>query len=352
MGKKRIPEPKLLKALAELQAAAGVEDDEDDDDVAKGDPLEDADPEGGLSTEGEPLSSAAPRGKSTKKSDRRSMPFGGSSSSSSSSSASSDDESSDDGPPRPPKKGAKKGIKKAAKAASSSSSMSSDDESSDDESSDDESSDDASSDHGSDDAEKSFREVADGDETMHKAIVVNEFIESMVDQLSIALSSTAKKIAKSMQAMEERLNGRIDQLGAGVGKSLSGQQAFNARLAKAVAGIGNIVQDDLLGMADLVKSIADQPAPAARGKAVLSKGEVNQPPWGGANADQNIIDGTGDYITELRTLPTSTINDWLFKKSATNQLDMNVVLAFEADKYNPEALPMSVRKALVNDLIK
>lgn len=332
-GKTQIPEPKLLKALAELEDA-----------VEKGDPLEDADTEGGLSTEGTPLSDAAPSGRSDTKKARRK-------SSSSSSAASSsveksdgdddsvvekadDDSSSDDASSGLQLKKKKKGA--VAKAASMSSS--SDSSSDDDDESDDSSDDDASS-----PAEKSFREVAEGDETMAKAIEVSDFIEAMVDQISLAML----QMAKSIRRIEGRLSARIDHR---VAKSVAYQQSFNARLAKAVAAIGNSVQEDLV---DMVKSMAGQPVAAPRGKAVLSKGEVNQPPWQGVSNDQRMANGSdGDFISELSELSPEAIGDWLFKKSANNQIDPKVILAWEADRYNIEALPPVVRKGLVNDLCK
>ncbi len=315
-NKKTIPESKLIKALAELEG------------VAKGDELEDADPEGGLSTEGTPLSDEAPSGRGETKKSRGAPPFGGSSSSDSSSDD--DDDSSDDAssdPPPPPKKDkAKKSVRKAES--------------------------DAGSDDESDDAEKSFREMADEDETMSKAIIVNDFIEAMVDQISVALHRVSKSIAKSLAGLEERLTSRIDDT---VAKSTATQQAFNVRLAKAVAAIGTTIQDDLSGVADVVKSLADQPVGSPRGKAVLSKGEINQPPWSGAQsvgADQRLANGSEDYVDQLKELSSEAIGDWLFKKSANNQIDPRVILAWEADRYNVEALPDQVRKALANDLIK
>jgi len=323
--KDRIPESKLLKALADLE------------DVAKGDALAEQDPEGGLSTEGEPLSDAAPkgRGEQTKKS-RGGNPFGNASSSSASSDdddSDSDDDDDDDGPPPPPNKGKDK--KKVSKAASSASSEDDDD----------------------DGAEKSFRDMAEADETMRNGMLVNDFLEHMTDQLSLALlhvkDSLAKSFAAALAEMEGRITARIDET---VAKSFGPQQQFNIRLAKAVAAIGTTVQEDLLGMVDMVKSIAAQPVPGGvRGKAILSKAEVNQPPWGGpsqTNADQRLAAGSDDYVEELRELGTQAINDWLFRKSAANQLDPNVPIAFEADRYDPAMLPSAVRKAIANDLIK
>jgi len=188
---------------------------------------------------------------------------------------------------------------------------------------------------------------------MSKGLVVNEFLEAMVDQISLALFNVQKSMAKSLKAMEQRLQSHIDDR---VAKSAAGQGDFNARLAKAVAAIGNTVQGELLGMADMVKSMANQPVSGPRGKAVLSKGEVNAPPWSGpsaVNADQRMASGSGgDYVAELSELSPEAIGDWLFKKSASQAVDPRVIMAWEADRYNVEVLPVQIRKAIANDLIK
>lgn len=334
--KDRIPESKLLKALAELE------------DVTKGDPLEDQDPEGGLSTEGEPLSGAAPRGRGeqTKKSRNRasaSSPFQAASSSSSDGSSDDDDDASS--PLMPPKKGKKDKGKKVSKATARTASSSSES---------DDGSDDGSSDSGSDDADKSFREMAEDDETMQKGLQVNDFLEAMTDQLSLALLHVKESIAKSLMEMESRLLAHIDE---GLAKSTGSRRDFEVRLAKGIAEIGRTVVGDLLPMADMVKSLADQPAGSPRGKAVLSKGEVNRPPWSGSNAGEDnrtLADGSGggDDVEALRELGAKSMCDWLFKKGALGEIDPKVPIAFEADRYDPAFLPEGVRKAMYNDLIK
>ena len=55
---------------------------------------------------------------------------------------------------------------------------------------------------------------------------------------------------------------------------------------------------------------------------------------------------------ELADVSQEAIGDWLFKKSMANQIDSKLILAWEADRYSVEALPVQVRKALVNDLCK
>jgi len=319
----KIPENKLLKALAELE-----------DVIEKGASLEDADPEGGLSTEGTPLSRKAPSGRGeAKKSRHSSFEDESSVSKAEDDESESDDDDDDDddsdisnmlsaSDAAPPFK------KKGAPAK--------DDDSDDDDRGDDNDSD--------DDTEKSFREVAEGDETMAKAIEVSDFIEAMVDQLSGAMG----QMAKALRRIEERLGARIDHR---VAKSLASQQNFNARLAQAVSAIGNSVQDDLV---DVVKSLANSPV-SPRGKALLSKGEVNQPPWSGSQSNASMADGSdggGDYLAEVNDLSPEVVGEWLFKKSMTNQIDSKLIMAWEADRYNVEVLPVQVRKALVNDLCK
>jgi hypothetical protein len=306
MPRTKIKESKLLKALAELEGKA--------DELEKGDALENADPEGAFATEGTPLSNKAPSGKSdTKKSDG--------------------DDDSDDGDD---------GSSMAAKAFSASDAESeapkkktkkpfppkgNDDSSSDD-----------------DDAEKSFRETADGDETMAKAIEVSDFLEAMVDQISLTMLTMGKSISKSIGELESRLNARIDNR---VSKGIGLQQEFNTRLAKAITAIGTSVEDQ----GDLVKSLANSPATTApRGKAILSKAEVNQPPWGGGN--NTLAAGNEPDVSELGSLAPDKIGDWLFAKSATNQIDPRVIMAWEADHYDPKTLPENIQKAIVNDLCK
>jgi hypothetical protein len=333
----KIPESKLIKALAELQGA-----------IEKGDALEDADPEGGLSTEGEPLSTAAPSGKGggTRKSQRSSSSSSSvekAESSSSSSGSSSDDDddedaskamsasdfgSDDDEDEKKSKKkdkGKKKPppfIKKAAESCSS------DSESSDDDGS----------------TEKSFGETATQDETIAKAIDVSDFLKSLVDQLSLS----DIEIAKSLVRLEQRISAKLDAVAASFAKSFERQAGFNARSAQALAAIGNIVQDNV----DVTKSLANSPAPAPRGKAVLSKGEVNNPPWGNGGGNQMAAGSEGDFIAEASELTPEAVGDWLFKKSAANQIDPRMIMAWEADRYSVETLPVQIRKALVNDLCK
>jgi hypothetical protein len=318
--KTKIPENKLLKALTELEDA-----------IEKGDSLEDADPEGGLSTEGTPLSNKAPSGRGETKKSR-----------------SSDSDDDDDDDDHDYSSGDDEETSKAMSASEEAPPFASknggSDESSSDESDDDD--DGGGDDDSDDDTEKSFRETADGDETMAKAIEVSDFIEAMVDQLSRSMG----QMAKSLNRIEKRLGARIDNR---VAKSMAHQQGFNTRLAQAVAAIGNVVQDDLV---DVVKSFANSPS-TPRGKAVLSKGEINQPPWSGSGAsEQHMANGSdgggGEYLAELSTLSSEQIGEWLFKKSMTNQIDSKLIMAWEADRYNVEALPVQVRKSLANDLCK
>jgi hypothetical protein len=338
MGKRntaaQLPESKLIKAMAELKDA-----------VAKGDALEEQDPEGDLAAEGEPLSSAARGNKGVtkksraaddaesevEKSDDDSSSDGGDDESEISkmlSCSGGDDASSDAPPPFAKKKDkAKKSVRKAAASTASS-----DDDSSDDDSS----------------TSKSFRAQAENDEQLAKAIEISPFLEALIDNFSVAMKRMTTNVAKSITEMEMRLNARIDNR---VAKGVSVQSDFNARMAKAVTAIGESVQGDVV---DMIKSLANSPAPITRGKAVLSKSEVNNPPWAGAQqSDNRMADGSGgDYLAECAEFSSDAIGNWLFNKSCKNEIDSKLILAWEADRYNPEALPVQVRKALVNDLSK
>jgi len=312
--KNKIPEGKLLKALAELEDA-----------VEKGDPLQDADPEGGFSTEGTPLSAKAPSGKSDAKKSRG---------------ASESDNSSDDDD--------------TAKAFSTSDLMSPKEKKKDkakksfpppkdDASSDDASSDDASSDDG-DSAEKSFRDTAEQDENMSKAIEVSDFLEAMVDQVSLTLLTMTKSFQTAIADMEQRLGARIDNR---VAKGISMSGDFNARLAKAITAIGTTVEES----ADLVKSLQNAPV-APRGKALLSKGEVHQPPWGAGGSGASPELANGSDFSELSSIPAEKIGDWLFAKSSRNQIDPKLIMAWEANRYDVTTLPEEIQKSLASDLLK
>jgi hypothetical protein len=321
--KNKIPEGKLLKALAELE-----------DSVEKGDALEDADPEGGFSTEGTPLSDAAPSGRGeTRKAHADDDDESDDESSDTSKAFSASDMMSSKEAPK------KKKSKKTEKAFPPPKAKAKDDDSSSDASSDDD-------DDGDDDesAEKSFRNAVEQDETMAKAIEVSDFLEAMVDQLSLTMLSVVNTMKKSIAEMENRLNARIDNR---VAKGVSLQQDFNSRLAKAISVIGMSVE----GQADLVKSLANAPA-APRGKALLSKGDVNQPPWGGhgGGAEHHMADGSD--LSELTSLSSDKVGDWLFAKSANNKIDPKLILAWEANHYDVSTLPEEIQKSLANDLLK
>lgn len=306
----KIPESKLLKALADLENS-----------VEKSDPLQAADPEGGFSTEGTPLSDAAPSGKSDAKKGGDSDSDADSDSTEKSFPPGDDDSSSGEEP--------KKKTKKSFPPKD-----------------DDSSSDDASSDDSSDDStEKSFRQTAEQDETMAKAIEVSDFLEAFVDQISLTMLTMTKSFQKSIADLEGRLNARIDSR---VSKGIALSQDFNARLAKAISSIGTTVEEQ----SDLVKSLANQPATSPRGKALLSKSDVNQPPWGGNGGGASMADGSGVDYAELASIPADKVGDWLFAKSSRNQIDPRLIMAWEANKYDVSTLPEEIQKSLANDLLK
>ncbi len=313
--KNKIPEGKLLKALAELE-----------DSVAKGDTLQERDPEGGLSAEGKPLSDKAPRGKSdAKKSeaqdddeDEEDTAKAFSASDMGSDDESSDASSEDDAPPP--------SLKKTKKSFPPPKAKKDDDSSSDD------------------DAEKSLRAAADQDETMSKAIEVSDFLEAMVDQLSLTMLNMTKSFQTAIADMEGRINARIDSR---VSKGIALSQDFNGRLAKAISAIGTSVEEQ----ADLVKSFGNQPAVAPRGKAVLVKSDVNQPPWS-AGGHASMADGSDADFGDLTGVPVEKIGDWLFAKSARNQIDPRLIMAWEANRYDVTTLPEEIQKSLANDLLK
>lgn len=298
--KGKIPERDLLKALTELEET-----------IEKGDALKAADPEGDLSTEGEALSDKAEAGRSDAKKGRRKEDL--------SKMMSASDMASDDG--------------------------SGDDESEEGDKEDDESDDDASP------MGKSFREQADDNETMSKAIEVSEFIEAMVDEVGAHLDATRKSLVKSFgKQMADIVSTMQAHFDARLAAVQAAQAGFNAKMAKALTAIGTSVNEQ----EDMLKSLGDRPALAPRGKAVLTKSEIALPPGMVPGAGGSMADGSGggdDDLALLADVPSNRIFDWMFAKAQNNQLDPMLITAFEATK-DPSALPFQVRKALVNDLCK
>ena len=305
----KIQERDLLKALNELE-----------DMVAKGDPLEESDPEGGLSTEGKPLSDSAPSGRSdTLKSNRVDRVLSG---------ATAGEGVDPENPWKKKKRSSNddsSSTNRAHKAMPKDVDSDGDDLSDTSSSPDDDSGDDASSEEPARRFGKSLRDRADGDETMRKAIEVSDFIEAMVDQTSGALVD----VQKSLVAVSRQLSSRME-------KSEAAQSNFNSRLAKAVVSIGNSVN----GLSEIVGKLAGQPHIPQR-KAMLSKSEIVDPYLGGEPSGGEFADFSREQIQE-----------WLFQKSCANEIDPVTVTIFEQNGFNPEVLPPHVRKALVNDLHK
>lgn len=283
MQKKVTTEDKLVKALNELEET-----------VAKGDALQEQDPEGDFAGEGEVLS---------KKSKQAKMKKG-----EVASEEEDDDDDADD-----MNKGS---MPEPADMAS--------DEGSDEGDGDDDGSDDES-DEG---AEKSFREMADEDESLSKAIEVSEFLESLVDTNSRALSQMRKGLAADLN---EALGGFFEQ-----------QMEFNTRMAKALTVIGKMVQSiapDIKEQTEIVKSFADQPKNGARPhKSVLSKGDINQP-----FQQSNDAQSTGPSRHDA-------IMSWLDAKTQAGEIDPVQVASFELARFDPNALPLNLRKSLLSDL--
>lgn len=290
-GKPQITETDLLKSLNELEEAV----------LKGGDELLDQDPEGGLSTEGEPLSKKAPKGKTGN-----------------TEVAKSDDDSSDNGDDDDD-------VNKGG------------DDDSDDGSEDDASEDDASEDEdasgGDDESEpsmpmkkgkkmgKSLRDRADEDETMSKAIEVSDFIEALVEQNSQALDDLSKSFSEELGGVNDRLS-----------KSEAYQRNFNGRLAAGLINMGKVMSEQL----GLIKSMINQPNPQMR-KSVLSNAEISEPHRRGDDDSNSLNPGK--------------VAEWLMEKAMAEEISPLLVTQFEVHQ-NIEALPADVRKSLINDLRK
>ncbi len=280
MGKqKKVKERDLYKALNDLE------------NLAKGDALEDADPEGGMSTQGKPLSDKAPKGRgdSTKKSKAAASSSSAASSSMDKADAASDDDS---------------------------------DEGSGDDSGDDDSGE--NNDESSEDMGKSFRDVAEDDEEISKGLLVSPFLESLVDRMSGTMDDLAKSI-----------NTRID-------RRFESQQEFNVRLAKGLVLVGRTM-NQLLPLvkeqAEVIKSFGNSPSIQQR-KSVLSKSEVVEP------------DGHGGGDDDPASVKPRDIEDWLINKAQAGEIPLQMVTTWETSGRSLAGLPLPIRKALMNDLAK
>lgn len=287
----RIKESALLKALAELEE--GVE---------KGDELQDADTEGGFSTEGEPLSKEA-------------MKDGGEDADVAKADDSSDDESSDDGDEDDK---ASKGLgcdhvfkgQMACRACAGRVAKADDDSDEDDKD--------------DDDTSKSFRQRADQDDTLSKGIEVSDFLESIVN----GMSETVEDLKKS-----------VDQR---IGTFATERRDFDRRLAKAIVRIGNAVETlgSALGEQDkALRRVMNMPHVPQR-KSVISKSEI---------VEREFESGLQDPI---RNIPPSSLVNWLTQKAMSREINEMLVFEFEASGYNPDVLPPDVKKSLVSDLCK
>jgi hypothetical protein len=277
----KVTEEKLLKALNELEESV----------IKGGDALVSADTEGGLSTEGTPLSSKQSKssGETVKAVDEKE------------------------------KDKVSKGTKKKGMPPVTSE----EDESSDDAGDDDQSEEDDDDDEG-DKTEKSLKDRAAEEPNVAKAVEVSDFLEGLVETLDTSLKDMSKSLRKSI----------TEDLGGELRKSVEAQLEFNSKLATAVVSIGKEVREQ----GEMIKSLAGQPNVPQR-RAVLSKSEIVQPGLGGG-------EGEG-----LATLPKERITNWLMEKAMRSEIDPVMVTAFEQSG-NIAALPHNIQKALTNDLVK
>lgn len=268
MGK-NIKESDLLKALGELEALASV-----NNDLAKGDKLEDADTEGGFSTEGQPLSKKTPSGRAP-----------------------------------------------LSKAESMSDQESADDAGSEDD--DDNESPDASSmeNESDDDMSKSLYQSVQEDDELSKAVEVSDFLEGLTRQISDSNERMVKSLARQITSAQRE------------------QQDFQTRLARGLVSMGTVLQK-AYSRIDALETQLSRYSNAPRtpqGKALLTKSDVSASPLDGEAENEPLSHSDVDRIT-----------DWMIAKSVPPE----VITQFELSGYNINALPIGMRKSLLNDLKK
>lgn len=306
-NKKTLKERDVLKALNDLEEAVAL---------SKGDAMEDADPEGGLSTEGTPLSNKAPSGKGAPNMDAKKSRHKG------------DDDDDVD-----------KGMDASSVASSDSSSVDKADADSGSGDASDESGDADSESESSDDDDsesmamsKSLRQRAEEDEEMHKGLMVAPFLEAMVDQMS----STIDDMNKSFHAHIDR---KIE-------KSMEKQGDFNIRLAKGMVTLGKMMKEIMplvKSQAEVIKSFGNLPNVPQR-KSVLNKSEIAERDGGDGDDD-----ATRENMAKVNRRDTI---DWLIDKAEKGEVPAVMVTQYENSGYNPQSLPLPLRKAMMSDLAK
>ena len=164
-------------------------------------------------------------------------------------------------------------------------------------------------------------------EVIQKSLDVSDFLEALVDEVGNGLRDNERTLVKSIDRM--------------ISKSVSDQQSFNVRIAKALHAIGTAVQSIQAKqneLNDLTKSFADAPAMRApQRKSILSKSDIAASPLD-ADTSQNIS--------------RADIENWLVEKASSGAIALPLVTQFELAHGDINVLPVQVRKALLNDLAK
>lgn len=284
-------EQDLLKALDELEKGAI--------------PAQMKDADGGLATEGESLGVSADENaeKVVKKAKKASPPM-----------EMSDDESSED-ESEPDEESDDESEESMSKGEDSESVEKGDDDTS--------SSDRGAHETSSPDKEmtKSFKEVAEEDDTIAKAIEVSGFMEQLV-----ALTSDS-----------------IDSLRKSVVELEAGNSQFNTRMRKAIVAIGNATMENRDLIKSLIEKLGGVPAPRREGKTLLSKSDIHDRSF---TNDDSAGEGELDHTNPKHR---QAVANWLFNKVTKGELDPTIVTMYES---NTAALPLDLMKSCENDLFK
>ena len=300
---KTISESGLLKALEALEV-----------DVAKsGDSLENRDPEGGMSSEGTPMSRTG-----QKSSKKRRMRKG------------------DEEPPPPKGK----------------------DEEEDEEEEDEEEEDDRMA------AKKALEhDLAKGFE--------HGMYEDAADALDAApfLDGLAKNLTKSLGGVEDKLGSAVVVLAKSVEVAHADRREFEVRSAQALHAIGTTVvgmQKSLAEMQEQFAAMMNQPN-VPRRKSVLSKSDVQKPPFeqGGEQYRPGLgaaqLDG-GDNA-HLASLVQNSLSPEQINKSLNNMFDQaragqggadagqigQMIIRYDANDKNVSVLPTAVLQRIANE---
>jgi len=225
-------------------------------------------------------------------------------------------------------------------------SASDEDDDSDNTSSDDGSDDDDDDDDDDSDTRKSLRERAERDGEMRKAFNASDFLDSFVTLISEHFEAEFNGLAKALVSHGTAVRAEQSEFNKKLAKGFVVLSEEMASIARSLATI----KDRLSKIGNGVQKALNSPVDYGNRPMVLEKGDIVDPH---EETEQNSLLFTGHPLDEV---PSDLIKGWLYQKVDTTPEGKlrksleDVVMIFEANRYNPRALPSNLVSEIVRDL--